>query len=120
MALPHVRKSVIIALALTHVGTVANAAPGASPHEDLRAEFVRDMEIDYPENNLPNAERADLGRTLFFDPRLSRSGGQSCASCHNPAFAWGDGLAVGVGENLAPLGRRSPSILNLAWAEPLM
>ena len=53
----------------------------------LREEFRRDLEIDYPEDNLPNAAREHLGKTLFFDPRLSRSGGQSCASCHNPVLA---------------------------------
>ena len=31
----------------------------------------------------------ELGRTLFFDPALSASGQQSCASCHDPKFAYG-------------------------------
>lgn len=87
---------------------------------DIQQEFRREMEIWYPDDNPPNQAKVDLGRILFFDTRLSRTGGQSCASCHNPAFAWGDGLPVGVGDNLQPLGRRSPSILNLAWGEPLM
>ncbi len=85
-----------------------------------RESFRRDTEIDYPEDNEPNDARIRLGHTLFFDTRLSRTGAQSCASCHNPAFAWGDGLPVGRGDNLAMLGRRSPTIINLAWAEPLM
>lgn len=87
---------------------------------ELRTEFERDSEIDYPEDNPPIESRIRLGHTLFFDTRLSRTGGQSCASCHNPAFAWGDGQPVGLGDNLNRLGRRSPSILNLAWGEPLM
>jgi cytochrome c peroxidase len=57
---------------------------------------------------------------LYFDPRLSRSNMQSCASCHNPSFAWGDGLPKGVGDRMNPLGRRSPTILNSAWAEAFM
>lgn len=85
-----------------------------------REGFRRDLRIDYPEDNLPNAAREALGKTLFFDPRLSRSGSQSCASCHNPSLSWGDGLAVGVGDQHQPLARRSPTILNLAWSEPLM
>src|SRR5712671_3683849 len=32
---------------------------------------------------------AELGRKLFFDPRLSSSGQLSCASCHDPAHAYG-------------------------------
>lgn len=99
----------------------ASAVFSGSPTlSEARAAFQRNLEIEYPDDNLPNVARQELGKTLFFDPRLSRSGGQSCASCHNPAFAWGDGLPVGVGDHLKPLGRRSPSILNLAWGEPLM
>lgn len=40
-----------------------------------------------------------LGRTMFFDPSLSASGRMSCASCHDPARAYGppDGRAVQLG-----------------------
>jgi cytochrome c peroxidase len=40
---------------------------------------------------------ADLGHRLFFDPRLSRDGNISCASCHQPELDFQDGLPVGVG-----------------------
>jgi cytochrome c peroxidase len=41
-------------------------------------------------------ELAALGRQIFFDTGLSASGRQSCASCHDPAHAYGppDGLAT--------------------------
>ncbi len=44
-------------------------------------------------------ERVALGRRLFFDPSLSASGRQSCASCHDPAYAYGppNGRAVQLG-----------------------
>jgi cytochrome c peroxidase len=58
-----------------------------------------------------------LGRTLFFDPRLSGSNWISCATCHNPALDWGDGLPKGIGHGMKELGRRTPTILNLAWSE---
>ncbi|WP_337267963.1 cytochrome-c peroxidase [Oryzifoliimicrobium ureilyticus] len=35
------------------------------------------------------AALAELGRKMFFDPALSASGQQSCASCHDPAHAFG-------------------------------
>lgn len=35
------------------------------------------------------AELTELGRRLFFEPRLSASGKMSCATCHDPAFAYG-------------------------------
>ena len=86
----------------------------------LQAGYKRPTEIPFPEENPFSEAKAHLGQTLYFDPRLSRSNMQSCASCHNPSFAWGDGLAVGVGDRMAELGRRSPTILNAAWSEALM
>ena len=65
----------------------------------------------------PSAARVELGRTLFFDPRLSRASSISCASCHNPGFSWGDGLARGVGFGSKSLGRRTPTVLNVGWGE---
>lgn len=82
-------------------------------------EFKRVVQTPFPEDNKFTPARELLGRTLFFDPRLSASDWISCATCHNPAFSWGDGLAKGLGHEMKPLGRRTPTILNLAWAEPL-
>ncbi|MGE0224049.1 MAG: cytochrome c peroxidase, partial [Acetobacteraceae bacterium] len=87
---------------------------------DLKALYKRPETIPFPPDNPFTREKAELGHTLFFDPRLSGPGTMSCATCHNPSFSWGDGLAVGVGSDAAKLARRSPSILNLAWAEALM
>lgn len=102
-------------------GVISVVAVSEPPERaEWKSQYHRNLEIEYPEDNAPRMARIELGRNLFFDPRLSRSGGQSCASCHNPSFDWGDGLGVGVGDNLKQLGRRSPTILNLAWAEPLM
>jgi len=59
-------------------------------------------------------ERVDLGRKLFFDPRISDDGTVSCARCHQPALYGTDGLAksLGVHSKLNP--RNSPSVLNAA------
>jgi cytochrome c peroxidase len=54
---------------------------------------------------------------LFFDPRLSGSNFIACASCHNPGFSWSDPLPKAIGHGMNELGRRTPSILNLAWGE---
>ena len=86
----------------------------------LKAAYKRPKAIPFPEDNPFTEAKAKLGQILYFDPRLSRSNMQSCASCHNPSFAWGDGLPKGVGENMHELGRRSPTILNAAWSEVLM
>lgn len=75
--------------------------------------------IPYPKDNLYNKNRESLGKMLFFDPRLSFSNVTSCATCHNPSFSWQDSLPKGIGFNHQQLGRKTPTILNLAWSEKL-
>ncbi len=68
-----------------------------------------------PADNISNAAKIELGKILYFDPRLSGSNWISCASCHNPALGWGDGLATGIGHNFQILGRNSPTIVNTSF-----
>lgn len=111
----------IVALtgAATFGASVAQAGEIKS-REEWKKEYVRPAEVPFPEENPYTAAKADLGRTLFFDPRLSGSNYISCGTCHNPSFAWGDGLPKGIGHAMTVLGRRTPTILNLAWSEQLM
>lgn len=64
----------------------------------------------------------ELGRKLFFDPTLSASGKQSCASCHSPAHAYGPPNALAIqpgGPHLDRLGVRStPSLRYLHTPRP--
>lgn len=63
------------------------------------------------------AALAEVGRQLFFDPSLSASGTLACASCHDPAHAFGppDGLAVRLGgaDGKTPGVRAVPSLMYL-------
>ena len=71
--------------------------------------------LPVPENNPLTIEKTELGRTLFFDQRLSRDESTSCASCHLPEKAFTDGLVISVGID-EKLGRRNaPSLLNSAY-----
>jgi cytochrome c peroxidase len=81
------------------------------------ASYARPASTPFPEDNAFTPEREALGRVLFFDPRLSGSGWISCASCHNPGLSWGDGLPRAIGHGMKTLGRRTPTILNLAWGQ---
>jgi cytochrome c peroxidase len=87
--------------------------------ETLKSEYVRPTDIPAPEDNKQTSDKIALGKMLYFDPRLSQSGDLSCATCHNPAFGWQDGLSTGRGHKGNRLGRHSPTILNLAWAPRL-
>lgn len=73
-----------------------------------------------PADNISTGERIALGRALFFDPRLSGNGTVSCASCHNPALGWSDGLKTGVGINGQVLPRNSPTVINIAYNSQFM
>lgn len=44
-----------------------------------------------PAENTWTEERAELGKKLFFDPRLGGTGQVTCASCHMPERGWSDG-----------------------------
>lgn len=81
--------------------------------------YKRPKDTPFPEGNAFSKAREDLGRTLFFDTRLSSSDFISCGTCHNPAYSWGDGLGKGIGHGMKQLGRRTPTILNLAWGQPM-
>ena len=105
------------------VGETRRSAPEAKAVlalDAMKAQYRRPDMIPFPKDNPYTPEKAALGKKLYFDTRLSVTSAQSCASCHNPAFGWGDGLAVGVGHGMAKLGRRSPTIVNGAWGAIFM
>jgi cytochrome c peroxidase len=59
-------------------------------------------------------ERVDLGRMLFFDPRLTVDSNMSCASCHQPAFYGTDALPTSIGVKQRQHPRNAPTNLNSA------
>lgn len=71
--------------------------------------------VIWPADNPYSAARVELGRNLFFDPRLSLNGKVACATCHPPehAFAGGDPPPRGV--TATPLRRRAPTLINRAY-----
>lgn len=71
----------------------------------------------YPESNPYTKQKAELGRKLFHDPKLSKSDRIACASCHDKELGFGDGRRVSYGHD-RQLGRRnSPSIIMSAFGE---
>ena len=86
----------------------------------LKAQYHRPDSIPFPKDNPYTTPKAALGKKLYFDTRLSAANLLSCASCHSPAYGWGDGQPRGVGHGMKPLGRRSPSIVNAAFTQVFM
>ena len=69
--------------------------------------------IDNPNNHITE-EKASLGKKLYFDPRLSKSGFISCNSCHNLGEGGDDGIEAAVGHKwtVNPHHLNSPTVYN--------
>jgi len=95
--------------------TVVTAAPeNPAPTKEERAWLLPKVPPS-PVSNQPTKERAELGKMLFFDPRLSADGNLACAGCHNPMFGWSDGLPTAKGIKSKVLGRATPTVMNAGF-----
>ena len=72
--------------------------------------------IVWPKDNPYTPEKAELGRLLYFDKRLSADGTVACASCHVPQHAFAEPTAVSTGIRGQQGGRNAPTILNRAYS----
>lgn len=72
-----------------------------------------------PDDNPMSDAKAELGRRLFYDKRLSGNGKQSCGSCHQQAKAFADELPVGEGSTGEKHVRGAMSLTNVAYASAL-
>lgn len=70
----------------------------------------------WPEDNPYSPAKADLGRLLFFDKRLSADDTVSCADCHSPQFAFTDGQATSAGIRGQHGNRSAPTVINRAYS----
>ncbi len=79
-----------------------------------------------PEQNPMSREKVRLGRLLFYDTRLSVDGDMSCASCHEQARGFSDGLALPSGTTGDIVPRNAMALTNVAyrasygWANPVL
>ncbi|MBL9080273.1 MAG: c-type cytochrome [Planctomycetales bacterium] len=71
--------------------------------------------LPVPADNPMTAAKVELGKQLYFDPRLSYDGTISCATCHDPAKGWSNGEQFGVGIKGQKGGRSAPTVLNAAY-----
>jgi cytochrome c peroxidase len=82
--------------------------------KDFSAPFVFGR-FSIPEDNPLTEEAFQLGRKLFYDPRLSGNNAVSCSSCHLQALAFTDGRRLAVGASGKELPFSSMSLSNLLW-----
>jgi cytochrome c peroxidase len=73
--------------------------------------------VPIPADNPLTAEKIELGKQLFFDPRLSADNTISCASCHDPQHGWSNGARFATGIRKQVGGRSAPTVINAAYSE---
>ena len=105
----------LLALSMLTAAGVSRAGDPTSKDEYRRPDGILS-----PSYNPLTTEKATLGKTLFFDARLSRDGKMSCATCHSPDHRWSDGRIIPLGSEHVPNARRTPTVLNSAWLTSLM
>ncbi|MCC6362085.1 MAG: c-type cytochrome [Bryobacterales bacterium] len=74
------------------------------------------LPVQFPRDNPYTQEKAELGKLLYFDKRLSADNSVSCASCHAPERAYTDGAPVSTGIKGQKGGRSAPTVINRAYS----
>jgi cytochrome c peroxidase len=91
-----------IIVSLLVVGSIT-APPAMSADEPIQP-----IEAHKPKNE----NMVELGKMLFFDPRLSKSGFISCNSCHNLSMGGSDNLPTSIGHKWHQGPISAPTVLN--------
>lgn len=101
--------SISIAVAGNLIDTAKEA--GLKPIPSSQSELLK--LIDNPKNPITEA-KVELGKKLYFDPRLSKSGLISCNTCHNLALGGTDGVSSAIGHKWTsnPHHLNSPTVYN--------
>jgi len=96
------------------------AAPATADElRDRALEIFKPLPSTIPsvKGNKITPEKIELGKALFFDPRLSASGVFSCNSCHNLATGGDDNLPTSIGHGWQKGPRNAPTVLNAVLNE---
>jgi|SRR5581483_261614 len=72
--------------------------------------------VIWPQENPYTADKAELGRYLYFDKRLSSDGTVSCATCHDPTRGFTDCAPVSTGIRGQRGNRSAPTVINRAYS----
>ncbi len=72
--------------------------------------------VSFPADNPYTPAKAELGRYLYFDPRLSADGTVACATCHDPRRGFTDCAAVSTGIKGQRGNRSAPTVINRAYS----
>lgn len=110
------RKSLLGAVAIC---SVAMLSPWVATADDYKLAIPFGLEetaVVIPADNPLTTEKVELGRTLFFDKRLSQDNTIACASCHLATNAFTDGKPVSTGIRGQKGGRSAPASFNRVFS----
>ncbi|MFT3762482.1 MAG: cytochrome-c peroxidase [Pseudoxanthomonas sp.] len=71
--------------------------------------------VDEVRGNKLSVAQVELGKLLFFEPRLSRSHVISCNTCHNVGTGGADNVPTSIGHGWQKGPRNSPTVLNAVF-----
>lgn len=98
------------------VVAVAPAAAGDKLMEDARKLFKPvPSVVPAVKDNAITRDKVELGKMLFFEPRLSSSHLISCNTCHNLSMGGDDNLEVSIGHGWQKGPRNAPTVLNAVF-----
>ncbi|MBI4273713.1 MAG: cytochrome-c peroxidase [Rhizobiales bacterium] len=75
--------------------------------------------VPVPADNPMSPAKVELGKKLFFDPRMGGDASSPCAACHLPEQGWGDGGEISRGYPGTQHWRNSQTVLNSAYYNKL-
>ena len=97
-------------------GFLLLAAPLSGLSEEPNLALGQLPKVRIPSHNLQYDAKVELGKLLFFDPRLSKNNSVSCAFCHVPAAGFADPRQFSLGVGGKQGGRNAPPVLNAAYS----
>jgi cytochrome c peroxidase len=100
-------------------GLLNLAGPGYS-HAAAPAEIGPLPPLPIPEDNPMTPEKVELGKRLFFDPRLSGDGSVACVSCHLPDQGWTTNTPLSPAYPTNMERRNSQTLINVAYNKVLI
>lgn len=129
MARPHRLSPLVVLTALAAACADGTLGPPSATELVERFDLRPMPAMVFPADNLPDPERIELGKLLFFDPIQSADGDVACSTCHLPRFGFADGRdlpagpsGVGLGPDrvltrpdMVLEGRHSPTVINVGF-----
>jgi cytochrome c peroxidase len=104
----------LMLLASLGVSTLAGAADELMTSAQARFKPIPDKPPALPGNPASPA-KVELGKMLYFDPRLSASHSISCNDCHNVGLGGVDGEEKSIGHKWQRGGRNAPTVFNAVF-----